>query len=520
MININIPHPPVSLDQRTLLTASTAVGATNLPVQNNVGIVANDFVVIGNMDTQERSELQQVSAVTAHNSLTIGAAWFPHAQGNQIQKIDFDKIKIYSSSTQTGSYTLLSTVSIQVDLPGGTIYSDPNGLDTTWYKTSYYNSTSFAESDLSDPIQFAEGPDGYLSNSVYNMVNDVWNLINQSKGNYVPRDTVVSKLNIQQQNWWFGPYAQRDLKATRTYLTTQNQAYVNVESDFDKIQDEWAVMYHHVEPANSRPSTAILSSAGNLSAGKYYYVVSFVLPTGETPIGTPSVVTSITSPSTAGQIQLTGIPIDGTSASTARKIYRTQANGSTYTLLTTISDNTTTTYTDNSSDASIVGNASPVTGNPALNNTDAYHELEVLSVQGWYEKNSNNLNIIPNEDVSNCAYFENGTTKRILLGTPPASSSREVIVRCYIKPTDMANDTDTSPVPVIRLLTLPTAIEILISQGQTDKVDDYRKELATVLAGLVNHGRPMAGSVSMRFRKDYGRGRYISSTHNQGTEKF
>ena len=37
----------------------------------------------------------------------------------------------------------------------------------------------------------------------------------------------------------------------------------------------------------------------------------------------------------------------------ARKIYRTKAGGSTYWLLATIADNTTTTYTDTAADASL-----------------------------------------------------------------------------------------------------------------------------------------------------------------------
>jgi hypothetical protein len=49
---------------------------------------------------------------------------------------------------------------------------------------------------------------------------------------------------------------------------------------------------------------------------------------------------------------LTNIPI-GPSGTTGRKVYRTVANGSTYKLLTTIANNTTTTFTDTTADASL-----------------------------------------------------------------------------------------------------------------------------------------------------------------------
>src|SRR5207237_2535282 len=43
----------------------------------------------------------------------------------------------------------------------------------------------------------------------------------------------------------------------------------------------------------------------------------------------------------------------GPSGTTARKVWRTSAGGATYLLLTTINDNTTTTFTDNVADASL-----------------------------------------------------------------------------------------------------------------------------------------------------------------------
>lgn len=59
---------------------------------------------------------------------------------------------------------------------------------------------------------------------------------------------------------------------------------------------------------------------------------------------------------TAGnQVALSSIPI-GASAVTARKVYRTVAAGAQLKLLTTIADNTTTTYTDSTADASLGAN--------------------------------------------------------------------------------------------------------------------------------------------------------------------
>jgi uncharacterized phiE125 gp8 family phage protein len=69
-----------------------------------------------------------------------------------------------------------------------------------------------------------------------------------------------------------------------------------------------------------------------------------------------------------GKVLVSGIPLGGASV-TARKLYRTAAGGSTYLLLATIADNTTTTYTDNIADASLGAGAptTNTTGDPMLN---------------------------------------------------------------------------------------------------------------------------------------------------------
>lgn len=63
-----------------------------------------------------------------------------------------------------------------------------------------------------------------------------------------------------------------------------------------------------------------------------------------------------------GRAAVSGIPV-GATGTTARKLYRTQADGSTYNLLATIADNTTTTYADNVADATIVAAAEAPTTN-------------------------------------------------------------------------------------------------------------------------------------------------------------
>lgn len=90
-------------------------------------------------------------------------------------------------------------------------------------------------------------------------------------------------------------------------------------------------------------------AAGNVNVGMHHYRVTFVTADGETRPGPRSDLDILTS---AKHVLLSNIP-KGPRFVTARNIYRTSAGGSTYGLVTTISDNTTTTYDDNLADSGL-----------------------------------------------------------------------------------------------------------------------------------------------------------------------
>lgn len=59
---------------------------------------------------------------------------------------------IYTSSTETGTYTYLADVLLVAGQSTYT-YNHLTGTTDTWYKSSYYNSSTSDESSLSDPVQ-------------------------------------------------------------------------------------------------------------------------------------------------------------------------------------------------------------------------------------------------------------------------------------------------------------------------------------------------------------------------------
>jgi len=95
--------------------------------------------------------------------------------------------------------------------------------------------------------------------------------------------------------------------------------------------------------------TLALTAGAELGVGVYQYKVTFVNAEGET---TPSDASSITTTLGNERVNLTNI-ITGPTGTTGRNVYRTAVGGSTFLLLTSIADNTTTVFADTVADGAL-----------------------------------------------------------------------------------------------------------------------------------------------------------------------
>lgn len=127
---------------------------------------------------------------------------------------------------------------------------------------------------------------------------------------------------------------------------------------------------HGVYPPVST-HTAATNSNGTLT-GDYRYKVSFVnTQVVEGDVGPAN----STFTASSEEILVSSIPVAPQSWGVAsRKIYRTEAGGSTYKLLTTLENNTATTYVDNSSDSELGANAPTDNGVPPTYSVVCYHQ--------------------------------------------------------------------------------------------------------------------------------------------------
>lgn len=135
-------------------------------------------------------------------------------------------------------------------------------------------------------------------------------------------------------------------------------------------------------------TATLIETAGNINNGTHSYKITYVNATGETDLGTISNV--ITTNATHKQVALSNIPISTSGSVTKRKIYRTKAGGTHYYLLTTINNNTATTYTDNTADVSLTGEIANFMGNSSFGKIliDGVTSFEISNSDTFIGQNS------------------------------------------------------------------------------------------------------------------------------------
>lgn len=130
----------------------------------------------------------------------------------------------------------------------------------------------------------------------------------------------------------------------------EGNALINYGSNIE-IKEGGYLNFTSVTAPGASTATLVTTGTGNVDNGAHIYKITFISSSGETQIGTAS--NTVTVDGTHKQVALSAIPVSSSNSVTARKIYRTKAGASLYYYLDEITDNSTTTYTDNIADASL-----------------------------------------------------------------------------------------------------------------------------------------------------------------------
>jgi len=162
-------------------------------------------------------------------------------------------------------------------------------------------------------------------------------------------DKAVDRYSEYYPNVAYADMQSETYQRTYPYPTSWNAAYPVqwIERILYPLQ-----VYGSCYPAPTSAPVAVAQAGSTTAIGSYQYAVTLITQGGET---TPSPLASVVTTSGNQSVQLSSIPVSaslpaqpGTATNTVigRNIYRTLVGGSSLYLLATLTDNTTTVYSD------------------------------------------------------------------------------------------------------------------------------------------------------------------------------
>ena len=187
-MKVGFKHPTLDL-QDTWLSADVAAAATSSTVKNNDGFAADIYTVFGTPGN-ELTEIVLLTSITGNTTLghTTGPV-FAHSARTKISRIRYNQAKIYRATSETGTYSLVTTVDLTLDQKE-TVYIDTAGASSSWYKVKYYNEKTADLSSFSAPSPGT----GYTDDSLASMTDEVLVDFGDPEGKDLSRDQVYKYL--------------------------------------------------------------------------------------------------------------------------------------------------------------------------------------------------------------------------------------------------------------------------------------------------------------------------------------
>jgi len=185
----------------TFLTAAAAVAGVTLTVKgvDTNAWTDNDWIIVGEIGTQNAEVMQLNGAVADGTSLTIdnagsGGLRFAHSVDEPVYRIDYNKYRVFRAATEEGSKTTLATVEIQPDF-FESMYEDK--VNTSGYGfVAFFNSYSGAISPYSDAIPYT----GQSPKALANMMNKVRVLMDEESDEFITDGQIKDAINDKQRD--------------------------------------------------------------------------------------------------------------------------------------------------------------------------------------------------------------------------------------------------------------------------------------------------------------------------------
>ncbi len=179
--------------QQTFLTNDFASGVSSITVQNIYGIAINQVLFIG-VPGNENSEIIKTHTATAPTGSTItlvSATTQAHSNTDPVYVMPFDQIEISYSTTLTGTKTVLTNITLDVEKE--TKYNDTS-VTSGYYFARFKNSITSTFSDYSDGVSIL----GYPINSARAIINTALDEINKTQSDLFSDEYAFRQINNAQ----------------------------------------------------------------------------------------------------------------------------------------------------------------------------------------------------------------------------------------------------------------------------------------------------------------------------------
>jgi len=159
MVTLHGINYDFSQQSATKLVEDTIAGSTTLNVENTEDYAINDYLIIAS--GTEIAEIVQITAeVTSDTILTVSATKFEHLRKVEIYRTPYNEMNFYQCDIIGGTYTFIRGTEMTFD--NATTSLDHNTAITNYYyKRTFYNDTTAAESDIGLSIPWQLEEDGH-----------------------------------------------------------------------------------------------------------------------------------------------------------------------------------------------------------------------------------------------------------------------------------------------------------------------------------------------------------------------
>lgn len=175
----------------TYLTAEAASGGSTITVKNIDNFAVNQVVLFGELG-DENSEIIKTHASSAPSGTTVTLASNlvrTHAVGTRVRVIPYDQIEFSHAATETGSKSVLATVSIQ---PGSVLQRYEETAQTSgFYFARYKDSIATEFSSYTDALAYS----GWASNTVGYMIETALDLLDVSLSEKLTKEFCHKAIN-------------------------------------------------------------------------------------------------------------------------------------------------------------------------------------------------------------------------------------------------------------------------------------------------------------------------------------